>query len=114
MMKREVRDRWVAALRSGEYAQGRYGLCDSQGRYCCLGVLNDVMGNKYISEGGGSRSYLDSNLVAPIYYSGTNVIWLEKQGLGAEDIPVLIKMNDVDGASFSEIADWIEENMEVE
>lgn len=30
--------KWLAALRSGEYKQGRGVLDDGQGRYCCLGV----------------------------------------------------------------------------
>lgn len=34
-------EKWVAALRSGEYAQGR-GLLRSEDGYCCLGVLCDV------------------------------------------------------------------------
>jgi hypothetical protein len=42
-MSIEVRDRWVAALRSGEYEQGT-GEFEHKGRYCCLGVLCDVMG----------------------------------------------------------------------
>jgi hypothetical protein len=43
-MKREIRDRWTAALRSGEYEQGRSTLRDREDRYCCLGVLCDVLG----------------------------------------------------------------------
>lgn len=44
-MNEEVKKKWVAALRSGEYKQGkdqlkteRYGECT----YCCLGVLCDL------------------------------------------------------------------------
>ena len=41
-MDRELKDRWVAALRSGKYPQGTHSLksCD---RYCCLGVLCDLL-----------------------------------------------------------------------
>jgi hypothetical protein len=42
----EVRERWLAKLRSGDYAQGRGGLrSDATGdavAYCCLGVLCEV------------------------------------------------------------------------
>lgn len=46
-MNREVRDRWVAALRSGDYAQGARALAyresvSTELRYCCLGVLCDL------------------------------------------------------------------------
>lgn len=37
-MKPDVKERWVEALRSGEYQQGT-GRVRMKGRYCCLGVL---------------------------------------------------------------------------
>jgi hypothetical protein len=40
-MKPEIRDRWTAALRSGEYEQGCLYLLNHN-KYCCLGVLNDL------------------------------------------------------------------------
>ena len=43
MDKQEIRERWVAALRSGDYAQGHNWLKSDDG-YCCLGVLCEVMG----------------------------------------------------------------------
>ena len=48
-MDRELKDRWLDALKSGEYEQGTGSLMfedDSYGpygsRYCCLGVLLDI------------------------------------------------------------------------
>lgn len=46
-MKADIRDRWVAALRSGRYEQGRGQLVAHRGRryrrqFCCLGVLTDL------------------------------------------------------------------------
>jgi hypothetical protein len=38
-MKAALKRKWVAALRSGKYAQGRHYLRNSAGAYCCLGVL---------------------------------------------------------------------------
>lgn len=40
-MRKDVADMWVAALRSGEYAQTRQFLRKSGG-FCCLGVLCDL------------------------------------------------------------------------
>lgn len=49
-MKEYVRDLWIAALRSGEYAQAHGTFVDttrgdpgtSEAKYCCLAVLTDV------------------------------------------------------------------------
>ena len=42
-MKREIADKWVAALRSGEYKQARETLaCDARTKHCCLGVLCEL------------------------------------------------------------------------
>ena len=35
---------WAEALESGEYDQGEGSLLNSEGRYCCLGVLASVLG----------------------------------------------------------------------
>lgn len=40
-MNKEVKEKWVAALRSGKYKQGKHALrMDDQ--FCCLGVLCDL------------------------------------------------------------------------
>jgi len=44
-MRAEIKDKWVAALRSGEYVRTRETLRDDYG-FCCLGVLCDL----YIEE----------------------------------------------------------------
>lgn len=41
-MDQEVKAKWVAALRSGEYPQGK-GALNRDGKFCCLGVLCDVL-----------------------------------------------------------------------
>lgn len=40
-MNKEVKEKWVAALRSGKYAQSKQRLKTKYG-YCCLGVLCDL------------------------------------------------------------------------
>lgn len=46
-MNKEVKDKWVAALKSGKY---KHGCCrlNSEDGYCCLGVLCEM----FIAEGG--------------------------------------------------------------
>ena len=49
-MNSEVKAKWLEALRSGEYRQGRYRLRDDNDDLSCLGVLCDI----YTKEAGGS------------------------------------------------------------
>jgi hypothetical protein len=42
-MKQEIKERWINALRSGDYKQGVGRLRSIDDRYCCLGVLCDVV-----------------------------------------------------------------------
>lgn len=44
-MDTELKTEWVAALRSGDYEQGRSQL-SYDGKYCCLGVLCEILVNK--------------------------------------------------------------------
>lgn len=46
-MNQEIKQRWIEALRSGEYKQGYENLYHC-GKFCCLGVLTDL----YIKEHG--------------------------------------------------------------
>lgn len=45
-MNKEIKDRWTAALRSGDYTQGTGSLClvrdGKASTYCCLGVLCEL------------------------------------------------------------------------
>lgn len=41
-MKPEIKKRWLEALRSGKYVQGRKKLRSVNDKYCCLGVLADL------------------------------------------------------------------------
>lgn len=40
-MNKEIKERWIAALRSGEYSQSSGYLSTDEG-YCCLGVLCEI------------------------------------------------------------------------
>lgn len=115
-MQKDVRDRWVKALRSGDYEQGAGRLCN-ENKYCCLGVLNDIQGNDFVLEDGVQKYYdIDDK---EQYVFALNVGWLESQGLESHDVMTLWLMNDERNASgehvysFSDIADFIEENVEV-
>jgi hypothetical protein len=107
-MDAQVKAKWVAALRSGEYSQGESAL-KKDGKFCCLGVLCDTIDpsgwsepektgyTRYTFEGSSDECWLPGTLE-------------EKLGLRSKTGP-LMAMNDYDKKSFAEIADYIEQNL---
>jgi hypothetical protein len=93
------RDKWVEALRSGKYKQGRGGLRDTRFHYCCLGVLCDV-----IDPNGWNGVEHKGEIELPV-----NSI-LSGVGLTLIDTGPLTRMND-SGQSFNVIARYIERNL---
>lgn len=49
-MNPEVKSKWVAALRSGQYKQGQGRLRSPQDGFCCLGVLCDLAVKEKVAE----------------------------------------------------------------
>lgn len=121
-MNPEWRAKWVAALRSGKYRQGHGTLKNTYmqssvideappqavSKYCCLGVLEEIVGVK---------SESCTKLTGPI---------LEIVGVCGPDKTdhtqhILMQMNDgvnnthtaklSEPQTFSQIADWIEANL---
>jgi len=94
-----TKDKWLEALRSKDYVQGRKRLrykTSNEDTYCCLGVLCD--------------------LIDPEAWE-TDMSWRGKPfDMSFEIIPWSVQadlqnMNDHLSMSFEEIADWIEENL---
>lgn len=141
-MNKDVADRWVAALRSGNYQQGRGALASrerdtSKGelefgpdKYCCLGVLCEIALQERVpietveSSPGNvigprsdqwmrSRSYdVATDFLPPSVQSWAGME--TNDGTPTNDVgePSLSDLNDDDHYSFSQIADFIEENWE--
>lgn len=88
-MNKKDKEKWVAALRSGMYKQGKEALYNKKGNsFCCLGVARDLgLGRK-----------------RPKYQV------LTKEFLTPKEQAILATMNDL-GNTFEQIADWIEENL---
>lgn len=100
----EFKKKWVAALRSGEYKQGKTHLYKSASdTYCCLGVAGAICGVPLKS--------MDNN---PFFWEreivGDVSNYPMRLAEGMPNIKELMKMND-DEESFSEIADYIETNL---
>jgi hypothetical protein len=121
----EILREWVAALRSGEYTQGKSFLHtelfgEGSDQFCCVGVLCKIAsdrgnplvarvapGNGLIGYGEGRNSFDMQESVIPIGFSR------EIRDLMGEDAPeidwtTLYEMNDEEGATFPDLADVIE------
>lgn len=100
---------WIAALRSGDYRQGRNSLCDNR-NYCCLGVAAELFQTPTteVRTDPEGTVYFDTHCgVAPTYV-------MEALGLRGNTGPSrgnpfrsLAALND-NGCSFDEIADILE------
>ena len=91
-MDKELKAKWVKALRSGEYAQGTGQLRDGDS-YCCLGVLCEIAKVRFLSSG----EYLPASLANA---AGVDLMVQEE----------LAFMND-NGRTFRGIAQWIERKL---
>lgn len=103
-MDKEIKRRWVEALRSGQYIQGRSKLFEEyKGTFCCLGVLCDIQGVP--------RERTSQYAIAP-FISEAGIPGFEPiQGvISQEEANCLAGMNDK-GKTFNEIADYIEETL---
>jgi hypothetical protein len=108
-MNRELRDKWVAALRSGEYKQAR-GWLSHKGGYCCLGVLCDVAGLSRNHRDPVEFVFNDAGRDDDEMILGA----LRKDVDGDGDYAKrLAELND-NGASFDEIADYIEAHIPID
>lgn len=112
-MNREIKAKWVAALRSGEYKQGTNALRDSADRFCCLGVLCNLHAQAHpeiASKQADRTAYMGS-----IFMPDTSVFdWAGIDSYAKVNIRhqerYLANHND-DGRTFAEIADAIEEQL---
>lgn len=118
-----VKEKWIKALRSGEYKQGRNQLKEGD-CFCCLGVLTDL----YAKEKGLTWGYQFMEGSEPVYGSAVlpHLRVLKWAGLKTANplvaVPESIKgktgrncdslaaMNDR-GCTFDQIADVIEEQV---
>lgn len=95
-MTKTLKTKWLAALRSGKYKQGRCALKED-GKFCCLGVLNDIAGAR--------QNYKFADERAKVCLVDGDYRAAQK----AEDI--LIDLNDRKKFTFKRIAVWVENNL---
>lgn len=111
-MDAEIKAKWVEALRSGEYQQARTVLRSLDDKFCCLGVLCQIVEP--------DRWVLRTSEKCHSVYGVTSVPPEEitdPVGLDNAAIHTLWQMNDGDPRahiaprSFAEIADYIEKTL---
>ncbi len=93
-MNKEIKERWIKALNSGEYKQGTTFLNGPNG-YCCLGVLCDLAAKDGLGEWEGvygSKTFISSSWNLPSmvnewagYING--LVVAELMGLNDSDVP---------------------------
>lgn len=128
MMKANVKELWVQALRSGKYEQGRAWLHNADtDEYCCLGVLCEVAKENGVemSVRNETRSFdtvtlydMDSQFLPPSVasWAGLNVdesptVHTQNPYTGEENQYSLVDLNDEFQWSFNKIADIIEDQL---
>ena len=120
-MNQYVKNKWIAALRSGEYKQAggrlREGDC-----YCCLGVLTDlydkdiqndhhywreeVFGYLYVSDGVTTEATLPDSVIKWAGLKECNpTVREERMG---KPVTSLAYLNDNEALDFNQLADIIE------
>lgn len=101
-LPKEFAEKWVAALRSGEYQQGSESLCYNDS-YCCLGVACAISGVVNVPHQDWIKATTAKDTSIPKILIGSAAT----SGL----VYAVSTMND-SGSSFADIADWIEENVQ--
>jgi hypothetical protein len=102
----ETMNKWIHALRSGEYEQTQYRLqsADSES-FCCMGVACKI----FIPE---ENQVIENGILrgASLMYQAQAPAWLRRINADVQDkIGVcLISLNDDENCTFDEIADILE------
>jgi hypothetical protein len=107
----DFKQKWTAALRSGDFKQGEGQLYSpTSDTWCCLGVAGSLCG--YSKEQLATKIFIgsnDSEYIEPIQEYPIILIRTDASDMALR----LANMNDgLEGPkSFSQIADWIDENL---
>ena len=114
-MNQQVKEKWLSALRSGDYQQTQNYLHKEDG-FCCLGVLCDLYGKEHnvewnlaVAEDGDRDYYEFQDETATLPVSVIEWAGVEDENPEICETP-LSRLND-NGSTFNEIADLIEEHL---
>lgn len=125
-MDEGLKGRWIGALRSNTYKQGTralartyaMGLGATEVRYCCLGVLAEIMVADGVCESRRrdddiDRGYRLKDGVLGNFFSEAmpSDEMMAHAGIDGRTAYILADMNDQQKKTFPEIASWIEKNL---
>lgn len=111
-MDQDIKTRWVDALRTGRYQQGQ-GQLRNGDQFCCLGVLCDLLAPdewRDIATRPGQvhrddeHTYPSADILSNAGLVDPDEEWI------SDTVSGLAELND-NGYSFTEIADYIVENL---
>ena len=112
----DIKQKWVAALRSGDYKQGRGYLRTIDNEYCSLGVLCDLSDVAWVEcalfytlPSGRSGSVNSGDIDATVYDVLSQYVDMFDRVCRLSYH--FITMNDKKRLSFEQIADWIDVNL---
>lgn len=127
-MKTQIKQKWVDALRSGDYQQGESRLFDGK-NYCCLGVLCDIYRKETNNEDWTLRysefeshdkwyfaeqsEVLPENVMDWAGLTEVNPTIYGEENCNGEEIKVshdIASLND-SGYNFKELSNYIEEQL---
>jgi hypothetical protein len=118
-MNKQLKDKWVAALRSETYLQGvgvLYRRTPTEDRYCCLGVLHTVeyghIGwTSFLKEAKSYPSALFNESECYLSCEGNPFSYGAPQHFDKNTLIQLTELNDRLKCCFAGIATWIEKNI---
>jgi hypothetical protein len=108
MDRNELRKKWIEALRSGRFKQGRTALRTGD-KYCCLGVACEIAGLSGVRGKNGIYTYNGRIEYVPLELQRALGLY-SQDGAPRPDCenPALTFMNDNMRATFNEIATALE------
>jgi hypothetical protein len=108
-MDPQIKQRWVDALRSGQYKQGK-GFLHRGNKFCCLGVLCDTVDASRWTYVKSHDAWAYGEEYPSVATTEINFDILQEIMLDLQLHNYLIKLNDW-GHSFEEIATYIETHL---
>lgn len=110
-----IKQRWVRALRSGEYQQSAGCLRTADG-FCCLGVLCDLYAKEHGLKWTNIDKPTDHGIMGEFVYLPTEVAkWanIDKFGIIVRELGTNVDLSDLNdkGHPFRDIATAIDENL---
>jgi hypothetical protein len=107
-LPKKFAEKWIKALRGGKYQQATGSLIDERNHYCCLGVAGCIIG----IDKENLRLQSLSKLTHAKFPAYGGKVAFDVLANNNDLQNALIQLNDGERKNFSEIANWLEQNVE--